>query len=265
MVLRTASAYARNATSKINECAKSKHEIQVQLASRAVKTEKEPFHFVLHRLSTLLSPLICTAATWKRVRDALFLSGRNIITRMSRCFVQGNALRPWRGRGDTASWKCQKKLKGMAKLENPTSFPAASFRSFVFVHFPTFSLFHRAAVLSNRSYGRWGKARRSRYFPRKSWYAAKSFTVLLITRTFASGPYRIEKFWKKIYRRLCLNADLKFIHYNGELCKACCSKVVFYAGNTANSFCLQIIDVTKHVNNMNNNIILIKIYIKCKF
>lgn len=159
MVPGAASAYTRSAASKINECAMKAHtDEQAGICSedgegRCLCALPRTFLYsYLHQFAPLQLE--------RGARDFLFLylfpSASNIITRMSGCFVQENvactALRLWR-RGTVVPEKCQKKLKEMAKLGSPTSFLAASFHSFVFVHSSTSSLFHRTVVLSNRSYG----------------------------------------------------------------------------------------------------------------
>jgi len=91
--------------------------------------------YLVRSLSTFTNLRRCNL---KKRRDAfsvcLFPSARNIIARMSGGFVQGNIAAPRCGHDEEVPEKYQKKLKEMAKLESPTSFPAASFHSFVFVH-----------------------------------------------------------------------------------------------------------------------------------
>lgn len=95
MALGNASTYTRNVTSKINERAKTTK--SASFISRAVEKEKGPLRFAqgssptsanLHRCNLKKGKTLFHSLVFFSV--SLFLSVRNIIAEMSRCFVRGN-------------------------------------------------------------------------------------------------------------------------------------------------------------------------------
>lgn len=185
MVLGNASAYARNVASKINERAKASK--SASCISRAVEKEKGPLRFAqgsptfvnLHRCNlkkgkTLFHSLVSFSVS-------LFLSVRNIIAEMSRCFVQGNVA--------TTEGYITEKMPKETK-ENGEVGKSNEFSGCLVPLFRLCPFSYLLAISSSRGAVKsfvWTTREGSRGTFRKKLVRGGSSTVLLITRTFASG------------------------------------------------------------------------------
>lgn len=141
----------------------------------------------------------------------LFLSVRNIIAEMSRCFVQGNVATVTTEGYITG--KIPKETKGNGEVGKSNEFsgclvPLFRLRPFSYLLAISSS---RGAVKSFVWTTRKG-SRGPRYFPRKV-STRRKFNGFIDHANFRLGQRRILK--KNLFgRKLYLNADLVFIHYS---------------------------------------------------
>lgn len=128
----TMSAYAQNVASKINERAKAS--TSASCIYRVVEEEKEPLRFAQGSSSTSVNLHRCNLKKGKTLFHSPFFFFCIFF------FLSATLLLKWVGASFKETWlrlrrrgtllrKYRKKLKEMAKLENPTSFPAASFHT----------------------------------------------------------------------------------------------------------------------------------------
>lgn len=141
----------------------------------------------------------------------LFLSVRNIIAEMSRCFVQGNVATTTTEGYITGKMPKESKENGEVGKSNEFSGSLVPlFRLCLFSYILAISS-SRGAVKSFVWTTREG-SRGSKYFPRKV-STRRKFNGFIDHMNFRFRQRRILK--KKLFgRKLYLNADLKFIHYN---------------------------------------------------